>query len=218
MIEVELSKEFPNIPYFSEEGVRKAVVSGYQWIVDSLDGTVNYFSGIPDWGVSIALSYDSRPTIGVIFLPANEQLFSVTQKFDWPLLTEVKEGNQVPIKVSKDTSLANSQVWTDWVKERHGGADHQRVRDIFRILGEKTLYPQIRLCCTASMMAVAQGKIAGYVHPGPEPFDIAAAGLIVEKAGGKVTDMQGNPWSPFSESIVATNGLIHEALLEVLNK
>jgi fructose-1,6-bisphosphatase/inositol monophosphatase family enzyme len=54
--------------------------------------------------------------------------------------------------------------------------------------------------------------------PGPEPFDIAAAGLIVEKAGGKVTDMQGNPWSPFSESIVATNGLIHEALLEVLNK
>jgi myo-inositol-1(or 4)-monophosphatase len=64
---------------------------------------------------------------------------------------------------------------------------------------------------------VATGKIEGYVHPGPTPFDIAAGCLIVEACGGRVTDMEGKPWTAFSKSIVATNGLIHEGVLQLLN-
>jgi len=75
------------------------------------------------------------------------------------------------------------------------------------------LYPQIRLCSTASLMAVATGKICAYVHPHPAPEDFAAGALIVEKAGGKVTDLQGKPWDIFSKSIVASNGILHEEIL-----
>ena len=65
-------------------------------------------------------------------------------------------------------------------------------------------------------MAVASGKISGYILPKPEPFDIAAAALIIERAGGMVTDINGSPWSPFSGSLVATNKVIHEKLLHTL--
>ena len=65
-------------------------------------------------------------------------------------------------------------------------------------------------------MAVASWKISCYILPKPEPFDIAAAALIIERAGGMVTDINGSPWSPFSGSLVATNKVIHEKLLHTL--
>ena len=92
----------------------------------------------------------------------------------------------------------------------------KRVYDVIKILDRHTLYPQIRNSATAEMMMVACGKIAGYVFLKPEPFDIAAAGLIVERAGGEVTEADGNPWGPFSRSLVASNGAIHNDLLRII--
>ena len=69
-----------------------------------------------------------------------------------------------------------------------------------------------------SLMAVASGKICAYIHPHPAPEDFAAAAFIVEKAGGKVTDLGGNAWDLSSDSIVATNGLLHDQVLKVLAK
>ena len=68
------------------------------------------------------------------------------------------------------------------------------------------------------MMQIVLGKIDGYIIDFPQPFDIAAAALIVEQAGGKVTERNGDPWTPFSKSIVATNGIIHNDLLRVLQE
>jgi myo-inositol-1(or 4)-monophosphatase len=69
-----------------------------------------------------------------------------------------------------------------------------------------------------SSMMVASGKADGYILYRPKPCDIAAAGLIVEEAGGKVTDLEGNPWTPYSRSFVATNGKIHDELLSRLKE
>lgn len=181
------------------------MASGLQWIIDPLDGSLNFFRQDEMWGISIALVENKESIAGLVYLPASNQLF-----------TAAKDTNGYS-GVSNSGVLRESQVWTDWVKEANNGADHQRVMAILAKLDQHTLYPQIRLCCTASLMRVATGRIDGYVHPKPEPFDIAAACLIVEKAGGRVTDMCGETWSPFSSSIVATNGLIHDELISVLN-
>lgn len=209
-----LRKEYPDIPSFSEESGGKKLTKGYLWIVDPIDGTINFFLGDDHWGISIALAHNGRTIAAVIFLPAKKQLFYVSYNMTSRLRYI---GGNMELNVNQESYLKESQFWVGWGKEEHKGADHKKVYGVIAKLDRHTLYPQIRNSATADMMMVACGKIAGYVFPKPEPFDIAAAGLIIERAGGVVTDMNGNPWNPFSKSIVASNGVIHNDLLNILN-
>jgi myo-inositol-1(or 4)-monophosphatase len=195
----------PDVNIFSEEDEKEMTETNKPcWIVDPIDGTYNYFHQLQEWGVSIALAINGRTKIAGVYLPAIGRLKvlieSGVQFFD------------ASLRVREDTDISHAQIWTDHIK---GPAEP--VIDIFTKLTKHTTCPQIRLCATYSLLNVAYGNITGYVHPAPKPEDIAAAALIVEKAGGKVTDIQGNPWTPFSKSIVATNGLLHDQLLSVLN-
>lgn len=181
------------------------------WVVDPVDGTVNFFHGDDLWGISIARVSDGITHFGVVFLPKKGILLAVRRnpsplKGFWWI---EQPANAV---VSKEENLASAQVWTDWC-----GHDKPKTLAVLSALNRATLYPQIRLCATNSLLMVATGKIEGYVHPGPTPFDIAAACLIVEACGGKVTDMEGKPWTAFSKSIVATNGRIHDKVLQLFN-
>jgi len=199
----ELQKLTPGVRIYSEEyGVDLSETNDWTWVIDPVDGTINYFHGLPEWGVSIALVKDMQTQLGAVYLPEIETLF-IRIKGENPCVKKT---------VRNDKNLSQAQIWTDHIK-----GPPEPVIDIFGKLTRHTLCPQVRLCCTASMLAVASGKIAGYVHPAPKPEDFSAAALIVEKAGGKVTDIQGKPWTPFSKSIVATNGLLHDKLLSVLN-
>lgn len=192
----------PDVEVYSEEdGFEMVETDKLMWVVDPLDGTINYYHGLAEWGVSIALIQDQQTELAAVVLPAQRGVYVLTRKSE-----------QYLHRVREDKDLSQAQIWTDHIK---GSAD--LVVNIFAKLARYTLCPQVRLCCTASMIAVATGKISGYVHPAPKPEDFAAAALIVEKCGGRVTDIQGNPWTPFSKSIVATNGLLHDPLLEVLN-
>lgn len=180
------------------------------WVVDPLDGTVNFFHGDDLWGVSIARVSGDSTRFGVVYLPKKGVLMAVMRNpasstgFEW-----IENQNA---HVSDGDSLASSQVWTDWC-----GYDKPKTLSVLAALNEATLYPQIRLCATNALLMVATGKIEGYVHPGPTPFDIAAACLIVEACGGRVTDMEGKPWTAFSKAIVATNGHIHDKVLQLVN-
>ena len=195
----------PNIMVYSEEdNVDLAKTNDWLWVIDPLDGTINFFHELCEWGVSIALVHNQKTELGTVFIPQDWFMFSA--RANSPVIKPIRA------ELYKNTDLALAQIWTDHIK---GPADP--VIEIFGKLTRHTLCPQVRLCCTASMMAVAMGKIAGYVHPAPKPEDFAAAALIVEKAGGRVTDLQGNDWNLFSKSIVATNGLLHDELLNVLN-
>ena len=196
-----------DIPIYSEEKeIDMRNIEGLVWVVDPLDGTVNYFHRDNFWGVSIALVENQQTQIGVVYLPALDQLTGVTINGD-----AILKG--ITFSVNSETDLAKAQIWTDWTKK---GPDV--TLSTLEKLAQISLYPQIRLCCTGSLMAVASGKISGYIHPGPKPEDIAAGCLIVEKAGGKVTDFQGKTWTPFSKSIIASNGsIIHNQLLEAIN-
>jgi myo-inositol-1(or 4)-monophosphatase len=200
----------PTIPLFSEE--RGGTREERMWVVDPIDGTVNYFhQGVDDWGISVALVRDGRTQCGVIYFPGSKEVCLSRQGGEAERC--VVGTAFFPLSVSHQKRLAQAQVWTDWAK-----GQRERTLSIFEQLSRHTLYPQIRLCFTAAMMNVARGRIDGYVHAGPEPFDQAAAGWIVRNAGGTVTDMEGKSWHPFSKSIVATNGLIHDELLKVLQE
>lgn len=204
-----LAKNYPSIPYSSEETEVKDRKKG--WIVDPLDGSWNFFRQDDNWGISIGYIEKGQAKAGAIYLGGKNSIFLTdgkrvqVKRFQTPLDTPL------PIGISKRSILKRCSVWTD-----HNKKDPRLTTSIFEVLTRYTRYPQIRLCCTASMMAVATGQIDGYVHPAPEPFDQAAAGLILKTMGGEVTDFDGNPWHPFSESLVATNGLIHKDLLKIL--
>ena len=211
-----LASEYPDIPSFSEEKGGEEIKNGYFWIVDPIDGTINFFLQDDHWGISIALAENGYTIAGVVYLPARKQIFSASH--DMPArFRHIKETEWTNINVNKEDNLADSQFWVGWGKENHGGNDHKKVYNVIEKLDRQTLYPQIRNSAIADMMMVACGKITGYVFTNPEPFDIAAAGFIIERAGGKVTDIDGNLWNSFSRSLIASNGVIHNDLLRVIN-
>lgn len=206
-----LQKHYPQIGVFSEEQGGKHDTDKPLWIIDPIDGSANYFFGDDRyWNISIALVEKRKTVFGLVYSPARRTYWKTFHQF---AISSHTGGIWKGISVSHRSNLAECQVWTDWIK-----GDDKKVLRILGALKKHTLYPQIRLCATACLIDVAAGRIDGYVHPQPEPFDIAAGCLIVEKAGGTVTDLQGNPWSPFSKSIVATNGKIHNQVLEIVGQ
>lgn len=212
-----LTAEYPDIPQFSEERGDTEAKEGYLWVVDPIDGTINFFLQDDHWGISIALAENGTTMAGVVYLPARRQMFSASREIATRFhLVGGEKSQWTNPRVSQEDNLANSQFWIGWGKEEHGGDDHKRVYDVIAKLDRHTLYPQIRNSATADMMMVACGKIAGYVFLNPEPFDIAAAGLIIERADGRVTDADGNPWGPFSRSLIASNGALHGDLLRII--
>lgn len=201
-----LKERFPEIPYASEEtGEPAEGASG--WCVDPLDGTVNFFHKDVFWGISIARLVDGIPEEGVVCLPALRSLFFASESRRWAYMMNWTMSRRKKIYVSKHADLKSALVWTD-----HNKPDPPLTKKVFERLDEITLLPQIRVCCTASMMWLATGKVAGYIHPGPTPSDTAAAILIVRKAGGIVTDKYKIAATPFSRPVIATNLAIYEEL------
>lgn len=206
----ELRALTPEIPIYSEENeekVKKEIMwKEIMWIVDPLDGTINYFHQDNFWGVSIALVENQKTQLGVVYLPVLNQLVGVTREGKI-----IRKGNISSWGVRTDTRLSKGQIWTDWAKE-----SIESTLSVFSKLAKSGLSPQIRLCCSASLLMVASGRISAYIHPQPGPEDIAAGCLIVERAGGYVTDLTGKAWTPFSTSILASNSLLHDQIFEVL--
>ncbi|MDO8430715.1 MAG: inositol monophosphatase [Candidatus Taylorbacteria bacterium] len=210
-----LTNEYPDIPALSEEKGGERTTKGRLWIIDPIDGTINFFLQDDHWAISIALVEDGLTLAGLIYAPARKQIFSASSSTA-SKLQFVGGSDSMNLNVNKEKTLSNSQFWLGWGKEENHGNDHDKVYSLITKLDRCSLYPQIRNSATMDLMSVAQGRIGGYVFLKPEPFDIAAACLIVERAGGKVTDLDGHPWTPFSSSIVASNGVIHDGLLEVI--
>ena len=213
-----LEAQYPDIPFLSEERGGTELKEGYLWIVDPIDGTINFFQQDEHYGISVGLANNGLAVAGVIYLPARKELFSASKSIASRASNPDTDTEWSEIAVNSQAHLKDCQVWVGWGKEEHGGKDHEKVYNLIRELDKHTLYPQIRNSATSDLMMVARGRIAGFVFPKPDPFDIAAGCLIVEKAGGTVTDFEGIPWSPFSKSIIASNGKIHEELLKLIKQ
>jgi myo-inositol-1(or 4)-monophosphatase len=192
-----LLEEFPQHVLYGEEGLVGDQSSEYQWVVDPLDGTVNYFYGIPHFCISIALRWKSEIIVGVIYDPIRDELWS-TEKG----VTATLNGNE--FRVSERADLAEAIVSVGLSKTGETIASGlpllqqmvHRARKC-RLLGSAAL----------DMAYVACGRLDAYVEQGISLWDIAAGWILVENAGGMV-DMRPRQDMKDKYSIIATNGVI----------
>src|SRR5215469_14626789 len=192
-----LLEEFPTHALYGEEGIVGDQSSDYQWIVDPLDGTVNYFYGIPHFCVSIAMRLHKETVVGVIHDPIRDETW-IGQR------GEVSKLNGAPIHVSDRAELAEAVISIGLAKTG------ETINTNFPLLQQ--MIHRVRKCRVLGSAAldlayVACGRFDAYVETGISLWDIAAGSLLVENAGGTV-DLRPRENMKDKYSIVASNGLI----------
>lgn len=207
IIEV-IKKDFPDHLILSEECGAKGDVSDYKWIIDPIDGTVNFANGIPICCVSIAVEHKGQMILGAVHNPNMNEFYFAEKKYGATL-------NDKKIKVSDKTEVIKSCLVTGfpytYLDEPNGPLQ------VFEKLIRQGI-PVRRLGSAAiDLCWVAAGRFDGFYEHKLSAWDSAAGFLIVEEAGGKVTDFEGNYYSPYQPHLVATNGKIHEELLDLIN-
>ncbi len=200
-----IRNDYPDHHILSEESGDMPTSSSYKWIIDPLDGTVNFAHGLPLCCVSIGLEQDGEMLMGAVFNPFFHEFYFAQKGYGATL------NNQV-IHVSGETAVAKACLVTGfpytYLDEENGPLE------VFSRLIRKGV-PVRRLGSAAMDLCwVAAGRFEGFYEHKLYPWDSAAGYLIVQEAGGKVTDFKGAPYSPYQPQIVATNGKIHSELLQ----
>lgn len=213
-----IATHFPQHSFLGEEGVEPGPEASakaleevgnaeYLWIVDPIDGTTNFVHGFPFYSVSIALAHRGQVIVGVVYDPSKDELF----------VAERGKGAYVhgkPMKVSKEKTLRQSLVATGFP------ADHQMALPL-NLRQIQAVAPKVRNVRTAGSAAlhmayVAAGRLSGFWEIGLNSWDLAAGSLLVEEAGGRVTDQSGEPYHLGVRNVVASNGAVHGELLQAL--
>lgn len=203
-----ISREFPGHDVLTEETVTERTGSHWLWVIDPLDGTVNFAHGIPHFAISIALLQGESLIAGTIYDPLRDESFTATRQGGSFL-------NGKDMHVSRAKTLRTSVIATGFPYDRATSPDNN-VTEFQRIV---TRVQGIRRAGAASLdlAYVASGRLDGFWELKLKPWDQAAGMLLVQEAGGKISDRRGQPATMLAQSVVATNGLIHEELVTVLN-
>ena len=200
---------YPDHDIWAEEvGQTPDGASDYCWIVDPLDGTTNYSRGFPCFAVSIALSHRGEVILGVVYDPLRDQLFRAQPGQGARL-------NDVQIHVGAAEKLIDAVIGLDWAREQKLRCRMARlVTEVAPTVGtlRNTGSAALGLC------SVAAGWTDAYFHLSLKPWDVAAASVIIQEAGGIFSDLAGLPWHPKSGGCLASNGLIHQAMLNLLTE
>ena len=200
-----ISKNFPDHYILSEEAGEIVQDSTYKWIIDPIDGTVNFAHHIPICCISIGLEVDKKMVLGAVYNPFLNEFF-IAEKGKGATL------NDKTIQVSSKEKVENACLVTGfpytYLDEPNGPLQ------VFERFIRKGI-PVRRLGSAAiDLCWVACGRFDGFYEHKLQAWDSAAGFLMVEEAGGKVTDLRGKPYSPYQPGIVATNGIIHQEILK----
>ncbi|MDH5426675.1 MAG: inositol monophosphatase [Nitrospirota bacterium] len=201
---------FPEHQILSEEqGLQDIPQHPIKWIIDPLDGTVNFAHGFPMYNVSIGVEYEGTCIIGAIYDPTRNELF-LGQRGRGATL------NGTPIHVSATPTLVKALLVTGFAYDIHTATDNNlKEFSAFAIRAggmRRTGTAAIDLCY------IACGRLDGFWELQLKPWDTAAGKVIVEEAGGKITDYAGKPYSIYGSTVLATNGHIHSEMIEVLRE
>lgn len=203
-----IGRRFPDHVVLGEEGAGEPAPDGpYRWIIDPLDGTTNFAHGLALFSVSIALEVDGQLVVGVVYDPIADELFAAERGSGARV-------NGAPLRVSRQAPLDNAMVVTGFpYTVRQNPSRQMAAFDAFvrsaqavRRLGSAAL----------DLCYVAAGRFDGYWEEQLHPWDIAAGVLIVQESGGTVTGYFGQPPDVQQGQLVASNGLVHDAMLAVL--
>jgi myo-inositol-1(or 4)-monophosphatase len=205
-----IRSHYPQYGILAEESGEAAIIGGRQsewkWIIDPLDGTTNYAHGYPCFCVSIALEHNGVLEVGVVYDPMRDEMFAAERGQGATL-------NDRQIRVSNVEELNQAMVCTGFpynVRERP---------DFAREFAKFTLNAQaVRRDGSAALdlAYVACGRFDGFWEDGLNPWDVAAGALLIFEARGRVTNFKDEPVDIYNEQVLASNGLIHEAMMRVL--
>ncbi len=209
-IKGEISKKFSRHTIIAEESVNKEKLGEDIWYIDPIDGTTNFVHQFPFWGISIAYGKNNNDIRNsAIYFPVLNELF-------WAAKGKGAFKNGIQIYVSKENNLINSLLSTGFACLR-AGWENNNLRYLNKIL---PLIRDIRRTGSAcfDLCSVACGRVDGFWELNLSSWDIMAGILIVEEAGGKVSDFDGKNNYIEKREILATNGIIHNKILEIFNE
>jgi myo-inositol-1(or 4)-monophosphatase len=199
-----IKDKYPDHDILCEESGLKDSTSDYKWIIDPLDGTHNYVYGINMFGVSIALAYKGEIILGVINMPYTNEIY-------WAEKGKGAYFNGQRMHVS-DRGMKNALAIYDSglfvnTTERTG---------FLAILVSRIFNVRVFGASTRHLTYVASGRADLQIEYGDKPWDFAAGGLMVEEAGGRITQLDGSKWSVYNEGYVSSNGKFHDEIIDLL--
>lgn len=204
-----LYKVFPEAGFITEEGTNTTLADEYNWVIDPLDGTTNFIHGIPIFAVSIALMKKDELVLGVVYEVNRHECFYA-----------MKGGgafcNDTPIRVSGAPTLSASLIATGFPYYNFALID--RYLNSMKSLMEKTHGLRRMGSAAVDLCYVAAGRTEGFFEYNLNSYDVAAGALIVQEAGGIVTDFSGGTEFVFGRKIVASNGYIHAEFRAALDE
>ena len=205
-----IAGRFPEHTVLAEELPDENVASGassYRWVFDPIDGTVNYAHGLPFFCASLALEYDGRAVIGVVYEPIRAELFVAERGAGARL-------NGVPLAVSSTGAMLDAMLCTGFPYDVHETVDE--VVGLFGAFVGRARAVRRLGSAALDLCYVAAGRLDGFWEQRLNPWDMSAGGLIVEEAGGRVTNMEGGVFDAHGGHILATNGHVHDEMLSTI--
>lgn len=195
--------KYPDHGFLGEEGSDINPDAAYQWVIDPLDGTKNFLNGIPVFAVSIALIKNDVVSAAVVYNPVTRSLYAA-------------EKGKGTTYNGKKVTVSKQQAEMGVVTFGPGQKDKETLNKFFD-RSENFFKSKRYLGCTALELGyVARGGTEGFVCIGLKKWDYAGGALLVEEAGGKLTDYEGNPWTVETNYFLASNGVAHDAMLSLV--
>jgi myo-inositol-1(or 4)-monophosphatase len=203
-----IKDSYPNHRILAEETGESGNSSSFKWIIDPLDGTTNYAHGYPCFCVSLAIEYEEEVIYGAVYDPVKDELFTA-EKGKGAFI------NGKAIKTSSTKQLDQSLLCTGFPYDVRDDMDSNIL--IFRTFLMKAQAVRRDGSAALDLCHTAAGRFDGFWEQKLFPWDVAAGGLLVTEAGGKLTNFTGGNFSIYDKEIVASNGLIHDQMVEALN-
>jgi len=200
-----LRKDFQYEILSEERKTQDEIGTKLFWIIDPVDGTHNYISGLPNFGVSIALATKKEFVLGVIYLPYFDEMY-------YAVKNQGAFMNGEKIQVSKNNDLEKSMITFD-----NQFYLNKKSFDVYKKIVDSCFTTRILGSAVYDFCLIASGKVDARVWNNTKVFDFAAGLTIVNEAGGKLTDFNGNEITLNSHDILASNSFVHQELLTVIN-
>ena len=204
-----IAERFPDHDVLAEEMGQPRAGARHRWVFDPLDGTTNYAHGIPIFCSTVALEIDGVPTVAAVYDPNRRELFTGERGVGAWL-----NGN--PLRVSAPEILVESVLVTGFPYDIR---EPQRMRQVVALF--TAFLAQARAVRRLGSAAidlcwVAAGRMEGFWEQALKPWDVMGGALLVEEAGGRVTNLDGSPWNAHRGNVLASNGRVHEEMLSVV--
>lgn len=200
----EIRTHFPDHGIIGEENGETAGTTNYEWVIDPLDGTANFVNGIPLFSVSVAALKNKKTVAAVVYQPVGDSLYAA------------ERGAGATWK-GKRIRVSDGDATHAMISFGPGKKEKERMNALFSSAERFVKSKRYLGSCALELAYLARGGAEGFICLGLNQWDYAAGTLLVQEAGGKLTDFLGKPWTfGMGDHFIASNGIVHEKLIALV--